>query len=125
MLRCRAVRHGFSGPPPEPRPPRAASRARPLAHPVGVWRGLQAAFAVLFILFRTFYWPLVSFHFWSDSMAALSADDAAPPGVPRAHSVAAYAVFLVANLGLTSLQLLWTTKIVRAVMGGDGAKKKP
>lgn len=37
---------------------------------------------------------------------------------------AAFALFLVANLGLTGLQLLWTSKILRAVGGGEGAQQK-
>ena len=66
--------------------------------------------------FRTFYWPYVSLHFWADSVAALRGE------VPAVHSGAAFALFLVANVGLTGLQLLWTTKILKAATGGDKAK---
>tara|TARA_B100000768_G_scaffold167225_1_gene171171 strand:+ start:628 stop:798 length:171 start_codon:yes stop_codon:yes gene_type:complete len=41
---------------------------------------------------------------------------------PAVHSGAAFALFLVANLGLTGLQLLWTTKILKAAAGGNEAK---
>ena len=64
--------------------------------------------------FRTFYWPYVSLHFWADSVAALRGE--------AVHSGAAFALFLVANVGLTGLQLLWTTKILKAATGGDKAK---
>ena len=69
--------------------------------------------------FRTFYWPYVSLHFWADSVAALRGEAGTAPAV---HSGAAVALFLVANVGLTGLQLLWTTKILKAATGGDKAK---
>ena len=80
----------------------------------------QAIFALLFIGFRTIYWPCVSFHFWADSVAALRGE--AGTNAPAVHSGAAFALFLVANLGLTGLQLLWTSKILKAVAHGDEAK---
>lgn len=85
---------------------------------------LKAIFAVLFLGFRTIYWPIVSFSFWSDCLSALRADT---PGL-QAHSTIAYSLFLFANAGLTGLQWFWTTKIVRgiaqAVAGEDKAKQK-
>ena len=79
----------------------------------------QATFALFFVGFRTFYWPYVSLHFWADSVAALRGEAGTSPAV---HSGAAFALFLVANVGLTGLQLLWTTKILKAATGGDKAK---
>lgn len=80
----------------------------------------QATFALSFVGFRTFYWPYVSLHFWADSVAALRGE--AGTDAPAVHSGAAFALFLVANVGLTGLQLLWTTKILKAATGGDKAK---
>ena len=70
--------------------------------------------------FRTFYWPYVSLQFWADSVAALRGE--AGTDAPAVHSGAAFALFLIANVGLTGLQLLWTTKILKAATGGDKAK---
>ena len=78
---------------------------------------LQAIFALLFVGFRTLYWPCVSYHFWADSVAALRGEAGAD--VPAVHSGAAFGLFLVANLGLTGLQLLWTSKIFKALLGGE------
>lgn len=70
--------------------------------------------------FRTIYWPYVSLHFWADSVAALRGE--AGTNAPAVHSGAAFALFFVANVGLTGLQLLWTTKILKAATGGNKAK---
>ena len=43
---------------------------------------------------------------------------------PAVHSGAAFALFLVANLGLTGLQLLWTTKILKAAAGNKAKTTK-
>jgi hypothetical protein len=70
-------------------------------------RGL---FAVLFVIIRTFYWPYVSYFFWKDMLYALAGRK-----LGRVHSVAAYVFLLAANIGLTSLQFLWTGLIANAV----------
>ena len=86
----------------------------------------QVTFAVLFVGFRTIYWPCVSYHFWADSVKALRGE--AGTNAPVVHSGAAFALFLVANLGLTGLQLLWTSKILKglkaAAGGGEGKTQK-
>lgn len=92
----------------------------------GVVLQLRALFALLFLCVRTLYWPWVSGCFWLDCVEALRGTTA---GL-EAHSPAVYALFLVANTGLTGLQLLWTGKIVRGIAqavggsgGGDDGKK--
>ena len=79
----------------------------------------QALFALCFIPIRSVYWLLVSAGFWQDCLAELGST----AGV---HSVPAVVAFFVANVGLTSLQLFWTTKIlagIRAKLAGDEIKK--
>ena len=85
----------------------------------------EIVFAILFLCIRTVYWPYVSYGFWGDMLGALQGT----PGYPPVHSTFAYVVFLVANVGLTSLQLFWTTKILSAIVeklggGGEPPKKK-
>ena len=43
-------------------------------------------------------------------------------GAVAVHSVAAVVTFLVANIGLTGLQLLWTKKVVRGVQKALGLR---
>jgi hypothetical protein len=73
---------------------------------------LNAVFAVLFLVFRTAYWPYVSYGFWSDALSALRGEI---PGV-QAHSPPAYLVFLAANIGLTGLQWLWTSRVLQGIV---------
>ena len=93
----------------------ALQRALPTANLV-----LRAAFAIVFLSMRTVMWPIVSFHFWKDTAGAL-ADG-------TVHSTWSCAVYLVANIFLTGLQLLWTKRIVaglyKAVRGSDEPKAK-
>jgi len=77
----------------------------------GVVLQLRSLFALLFLLVRTLYWPYVSGCFWLDCVAVLGGGT---PGL-EAHSPAVYGLFLVANTGLTALQLLWTGKILRGI----------
>jgi len=67
----------------------------------------QIAFAITFLIFRTCYWPVVSYQFWSDSLEAMNTN--------KVHSEFAYGTFLVANIGLTGLQWFWTTKILGGI----------
>merc|ERR1712166_1190831 len=67
----------------------------------------QIAFAITFLIFRTCYWPVVSYQFWSDSFEAMNTN--------KVHSEFAYGTFLVANIGLTGLQWFWTTKILGGI----------
>ena len=75
----------------------------------------RSVFAAAFLALRSLYWPLVSLGFWADSVAALR-------GAVAVHSVAAVVTFLVANVGLTGLQLLWTKKVVRGVQKALGLR---
>lgn len=70
------------------------------------------AFALLFLMIRTAYWPYVSLGFWRDSVAALTTG--------RVHSYAAYAILLAANIFLTGLQIFWTGQICDGVFEALG-----
>lgn len=72
--------------------------------------GARAVFAIFFLLIRTCYWPYVSFQFWKDMLFALAGRKTG-----RVHSVGAYIFLLAANIGLTSLQFLWTGMIISAI----------
>jgi len=77
-------------------------------------------FALSFFAIRTVYWPIVSFSFWRDSLAMLSGEGG------DVHSEGCYYFLLVANIGLTSLQLIWTGQIMSAVkeaLGGPANAK--
>ena len=76
------------------------------------------SFAVLFLIFRSVYWPIVSYQFWRDSLGAY-ADG-------TMHSTSAMCTFLVANIGLTSLQFVWTRLILIGILEKVklGAKEK-
>jgi len=78
----------------------------------------RGVFAAAFLALRSLYWPLVSLGFWADSVAALR-------GAVAVHSVAAVVTFLVANIGLTGLQLLWTKKVVKGVQKALGLRAPP
>jgi len=80
----------------------------------------RLAFAGAFLTLRSVVWPLVSARFWLDSLAVLRS-----PAGP--HSLFATLFFLVSNVGLTGLQLLWTTKIVaglKKALAPPRARKK-
>ena len=68
---------------------------------------VRLCFATSFLVVRTCMWPVVSFHFVSDVVAA-EAD--------RRHYSRWVACFYVAaNLFLTFLQMLWTWYIIKGV----------
>jgi hypothetical protein len=79
-------------------------------------------FAVKFILLRIVVWPLVCLHFWRDGLAQLgyygndtgggSLESSVGKGVAPMHSKAVVLLFLVVNIGLTSLQVLWLKEII-------------
>ena len=75
---------------------------------VGCDKAARSVFALAFLAIRAAYWPVVSFGFWQDSVQALRSEQ----GV---HSTVAVLTYLGANIGLTLLQFLWTTKVVRGV----------
>jgi len=79
----------------------------------------QLTFAISFLTIRSIYWPIVSLDFWSDTLAVLSEST----GAPRAHSLFDYYFLLLSNIGLTSLQFLWTTKILFALAARCGLRK--
>ena len=70
---------------------------------------VKPLFAVSFLAIRTAYWPLVSLGFWQDALWALSSRKS------RVHSTGAYILLMVANIGLTSLQFLWTGEIAKGI----------
>lgn len=83
---------------------------------------LRISFAITFLVVRTCMWPLISAQFWLDAIGILQ------DGL--AHSRIALCVYLIANVFLTCLQMLWTSKIINGVVstvrgrGGDGANAK-
>jgi len=64
-------------------------------------RGL---FCIFFLAIRTVYWPIVSYYFWADELAALN-------GAVPVHSYFSHIFLLVANIFLTALQFYWTKVI--------------
>ena len=80
--------------------------------------GLKSIFAVLFLAFRTAYWPFVCYVFWGDMLSVLS------DGTCHSHATAY--IFLGAQVFLTGLQWLWTGKIISGIQEmakGKVAKK--
>ena len=79
-------------------------------------------FAVLFVLLRVLVWPAVGLHFWRDGLAQLySADTTA--GVAPMHSPPVVYLFLLVNIGLTTLQLVWLKEIIdQAFVLASGGK---
>ena len=80
--------------------------------------GCNILFALSFFAIRTLYWPYVSYFFWQDALTMLSGNGG------EVHSAAAYYFLLTANVGLTSLQILWTKQIILAVKDGLSGDKK-
>jgi len=79
---------------------------------------LKSIFAVLFLAFRTAYWPFVCYVFWGDMLSVLS------DGTCHSHATAY--IFLGAQVFLTGLQWLWTGKIISGIQEmakGKVAKK--
>ena len=78
----------------------------------------RVAFALSFLLLRSLMWPLVSARFWHDVLGALRGG--------TAHSAWACTVYLLANVFLTALQIVWTVRIVQGLAkalglaGGNG-----
>jgi hypothetical protein len=87
---------------------------------VGVQEACRVAFAVLFLIFRTAYWPIESYKYWSDALATLNGRNA--HGV---HSYPAHLFLLLANIGLTGLQFYWTTLIFKAIADKSGGGAPP
>jgi len=77
---------------------------------------LRTLFAVIFLVVRTCYWPIVSAGFWSDVIAL--------HGEGALHDRFAAGFFLLANVGLTGLQLFWTTMIIDGIKELARGKKK-
>ena len=68
----------------------------------------REVFAAFFIVFRTFYWPVVSFYFWRASLKALQ------EGTAKADWVVY--TFLTVNVLLTSLQFFWSKLIFESLL---------
>ena len=88
----------------------------------GTTEALRSLFAVIFLIVRTAYWPIVSAGFWSDIFALGTAG--------QITNQFAAGFFLVANVGLTGLQLFWTRMIVNGIRqmlrgGGSPAEEVP
>lgn len=69
--------------------------------------GVRAGFAVSFVALRALCWPIVSFFFWSDSLTLLWSG--------RAHDPRVVVLFLMCNVPLTVLQVVWARKVVQGV----------
>jgi len=70
---------------------------------------VRTVFAILFLIFRGFYWPFCSIWFWGDTLAMLASPTPAV-GTP------VIAVFLVCNVLMTFLQWYWASLIVKALV---------
>ena len=82
---------------------------------------LRVIFCVFFLIFRTFYWPIGSFRYWRDALAALG-------GAAPVHSTPCHVFILAANVGLTGLQFYWTKLILEglaAKLAESDASAKP
>jgi len=69
---------------------------------------MRVVFAVAFLLVRAVAWPCVSARFWIDAIEALRGG--------RAHSASAVLTFLIANVFLTGLQLIWGRKVAAGLI---------
>jgi len=74
----------------------------------GAQEACRVLFCVVFLVFRTFYWPLESYKYWRDALAALG-------GAVPVHSHAAHLFLLLSNVGLTGLQFFWTSLIAKGI----------
>lgn len=72
-------------------------------------------FAVLFLFCRILLWGYYTWHFWFDCLEVLSSN--------TAHSVLVVVYYLVANTGLSILQLYWLNSILKAVFDLFGPSK--
>jgi hypothetical protein len=75
----------------------------------GTYTALRNFFALSFIAFRLIMWPIVSIQFWQATLTALSSGQIAKAscfGEPWLETTAAV-TFLIANAGLTFLQVGW------------------
>ena len=68
---------------------------------------VRLGFALTFLCMRSLLWPVISFYFWCDSLAVLDGE---------VHSRWAFYFYLVSNLFLTALQVVWTGRVVQNVM---------
>jgi hypothetical protein len=70
----------------------------------------QVSFALSFVAIRLVWWPMVSYPFWLESVAALK-------GETNAHSPFVIGFFLLSNVFLTFLQFFWGVQIVQGALG--------
>jgi len=75
------------------------ARAYPTAMKV-----IGVSFAVTFIIFRIILWPYVSYVFWLDMVEVIRNG--------TIHSMGVGITFLVANIGLSLLQVVWLGEII-------------
>ena len=64
----------------------------------------------------------VALPYWDFTVEEARSRTTGESGAVAVHSVAAVVTFLVANVGLTGLQLLWTKKVVRGVQKALGLR---
>ena len=105
-----------------------------------------AIFATLFILFRVVVWPVIGLHFWRDGLSQfgyygplnimgfeIMIGSGSGAGVAPLHSPAVVGLFLLVNIFLTFLQIMWLKEIYdqailllsgRKMTGPEGTKKK-
>ena len=76
----------------------------------------QAAFAISFIVFRLIIWPYYCIPFWLGSIDLIRTG--------KAHSNFVVVYFLLSNVFLTGLQLLWGQQIVVGLLQVLGIVKK-
>jgi hypothetical protein len=70
----------------------------------------RVLFALSFLLLRSFIWPIISAMFWYDVLGVIVR------GGDGKQNVYVAAIFLISNIGLTFLQILWTNKIVSGLL---------
>lgn len=77
---------------------------------------VQMIFAASFIIVRLVAWPIISFDFWIGSIKLLMSGEA--------HSNFVVCYFLVSNIFLTGLQLMWGQTIIGKLLEALGLSKK-
>ena len=82
----------------------------------------RLGFALSFILLRMIIWPMISALFWYDVGGIFLAGG---DGIQKPTTAV---LFLLSNAGLTTLQLIWGKKVIKAltdvIAGGKKEKKE-
>lgn len=74
----------------------------------------RLAFAVLFFILRTMFWPYLSYHAWSDCLPYLMGNSG-PHDQATTRELCMMTFLLFANTGLTLLQWYWATLIIKSL----------